>query len=47
MSFGSPDWQDWVLDEQQAIPLLQHAYEMGINTWDTVRLTVSSQRGRN
>ena len=36
MSFGSPNWQSWVLDEQRAIPLLHHAYEMGINTWDTV-----------
>lgn len=36
MSFGSSKWQSWVLDEEQAIPLLHHAYEEGINTWDTV-----------
>lgn len=25
----------WVLDEEAALPLLKHAYERGINTWDT------------
>ena len=34
MSFGSPDWQEWVLDEEAALPLLKHAYDCGINTWD-------------
>jgi len=36
MSYGSSKWQDWVLDEEQALPLLEHAYKRGINTWDTV-----------
>ncbi|KAL9129896.1 MAG: hypothetical protein Q9217_001796 [Psora testacea] len=35
MSYGSPQWQRWVLDEQKAVPLLLHAFERGINTWDT------------
>lgn len=35
MSFGSPDWQEWVLDEAAALPLLEHAYKVGLNTWDT------------
>ncbi|KAF2674773.1 Aldo/keto reductase [Microthyrium microscopicum] len=35
MSYGSSKWQEWVLDEAEALPLLQHAYERGINTWDT------------
>ncbi|KAI4721033.1 Aldo/keto reductase [Aureobasidium sp. EXF-10727] len=35
MSYGSSKWQDWVLDEEQALPLLKHAYDRGINTWDT------------
>ncbi|KAL9631306.1 MAG: hypothetical protein Q9164_005967 [Protoblastenia rupestris] len=34
-SFGSPDWQEWVLDEDKAIPLLRYAFQRGINTWDT------------
>lgn len=26
-----------VLEEDEALPLLEHAYKVGINTWDTVR----------
>jgi aryl-alcohol dehydrogenase-like predicted oxidoreductase len=36
MSYGSKDWQEWVLEEAEALPLLEHAYKVGINTWDTV-----------
>jgi aryl-alcohol dehydrogenase-like predicted oxidoreductase len=36
MSYGSRQWQDWVLDEEEALPLIEHAYKKGINTWDTV-----------
>jgi versiconal hemiacetal acetate reductase len=36
MSYGDPAWQDWVLKEEEALPLLEHAYKAGINTWDTV-----------
>lgn len=35
MSYGSPQWQDWVLDEEASLPLLKHAYDVGLNTWDT------------
>jgi predicted aldo/keto reductase-like oxidoreductase len=35
MSFGSPKWQEWVIDEAAALPLLKHAYDVGLNTWDT------------
>ena len=35
MSFGHPDWQSWVLNEEESLPLLEHAYKSGINTWDT------------
>jgi len=35
MSYGSSEWQQWVLNEDEALPLLKHAYEQGINTWDT------------
>lgn len=35
MSLGSSKWQDWVLDEAAALPLLKHAYDVGLNTWDT------------
>lgn len=36
MSYGDPDWQGWVLDEEKSLPLLEHAYKVGLNTWDTV-----------
>jgi aryl-alcohol dehydrogenase-like predicted oxidoreductase len=35
MSYGTSSWQPWVLDEDRALPLLEHAYKSGINTWDT------------
>ena len=35
MSYGSPEWQGWVLDEAESLPLLKHAYDVGIRTWDT------------
>jgi aryl-alcohol dehydrogenase-like predicted oxidoreductase len=35
MSFGSSDWQEWVLNEDAALRILEHAYKNGINTWDT------------
>lgn len=37
MSYGSSEWQPWVLNEADSLPLLEHAYKNGINTWDTVR----------
>lgn len=37
MSYGSDEWQPWVLNEAAALPLLKHAYDVGLNTWDTVR----------
>jgi aryl-alcohol dehydrogenase-like predicted oxidoreductase len=36
MSYGSKEWQKWVLEEDEALPLLEYAYKVGINTWDTV-----------
>ena len=35
MSFGDKRWVPWVLEEDEALPLLEHAYKAGINTWDT------------
>ncbi|KAB8213520.1 NADP-dependent oxidoreductase domain-containing protein [Aspergillus novoparasiticus] len=34
-SYGSSRWQEWVLEEEAALPLLKHAFNVGINTWDT------------
>ncbi|MCA9957032.1 MAG: aldo/keto reductase [Anaerolineales bacterium] len=35
MSYGTPDWRDWVLDEAAARPFIQRAVELGINFFDT------------
>lgn len=35
MSYGTSQWQQWVLNEDAALPLLKHAFDVGINTWDT------------
>ncbi|EJD45580.1 Aldo/keto reductase [Auricularia subglabra TFB-10046 SS5] len=35
MSYGSPLFMDWILDEEKSLPLLKAAYDAGINTWDT------------
>ncbi|THU78748.1 Aldo/keto reductase [Dendrothele bispora CBS 962.96] len=35
MSFGSPEWAKWVLDEEQSMEILNAAWDVGINTIDT------------
>ena len=35
MTFGSPSWRDWVLDEAASRPFIQRALEAGINFFDT------------
>ena len=35
MSYGSPDWRPWVLDEQAARPFFRQALDHGINFFDT------------
>ena len=35
MSYGSPDWRPWVLDEEAAGPFFRRALEAGINFFDT------------
>ncbi|MCJ1359493.1 MAG: hypothetical protein MMC33_009495 [Icmadophila ericetorum] len=38
MSFGHKSWQDWVIQEEEALPLLKAAYDKGLNTWDTANV---------
>lgn len=38
MSFGDRRWQDWVIEEDEALPLLKAAYDRGLNTWDTANV---------
>ena len=35
MSYGSPGWRPWVLDEEAARPFFRRAIEAGINFFDT------------
>jgi 1-deoxyxylulose-5-phosphate synthase len=35
MSYGSPAWRSWVLDEEAAQPFFRRAIELGINFFDT------------
>lgn len=35
MTYGSPQWRPWVMDEDASRPLVRHAVELGINFFDT------------
>ena len=35
MTYGSPKWRDWVLDEEASKPFIRRALEAGINFFDT------------
>ncbi|KAI0823789.1 Aldo/keto reductase [Trametes gibbosa] len=35
MSYGSPEWQQWVLGEEEGIKHIKFAYDHGITTFDT------------
>lgn len=35
MTYGNPEWRDWVLDEEHSRPFIQRALELGINFFDT------------
>ncbi|KAF9485933.1 aryl-alcohol dehydrogenase [Pholiota conissans] len=38
MQYGSPEWQDWVLGEEEAIKHIKAAYDAGIQTFDTANV---------
>ncbi|WP_423751426.1 aldo/keto reductase [Salinirarus marinus] len=38
MSFGSSDWREWVLDEEEGLELVDRAVELGINFFDTANM---------
>ncbi|KAJ7343383.1 NADP-dependent oxidoreductase domain-containing protein [Mycena albidolilacea] len=38
MSYGSPEWQDWVLPEEEGLKHIKTAYDAGINTFDTANV---------
>ncbi|WP_439589400.1 aldo/keto reductase [Hydrogenophaga sp.] len=35
MSFGSPTWRPWILDEEMARPIVRRAFELGFNFFET------------
>lgn len=35
MTYGSPEWRDWVLPEEESRPFFERALELGINFFDT------------
>jgi aryl-alcohol dehydrogenase-like predicted oxidoreductase len=35
MSYGTPKWRPWVLDEAESRPFVQRALELGVNFFDT------------
>ncbi|MFO7768620.1 MAG: aldo/keto reductase [bacterium] len=38
MSFGTPQWREWVLDEEASRPIIKSALEAGINFFDTANM---------
>lgn len=32
MSIGNPEWENWVIGADEALPLLKAAYDRGVNT---------------
>jgi len=35
MSYGTPEWEKWVLPEEESIKIIKAAYDAGINAFDT------------
>jgi aryl-alcohol dehydrogenase-like predicted oxidoreductase len=38
MSFGTSEWRDWVLDEEESYEFIDRAIELGINFFDTANM---------
>lgn len=38
MSYGDPRWDGWVKNEEESLPLLKAAFDLGISTWDTANI---------
>ncbi len=35
MTYGSKSWREWVLEEEESLPFIQRALELGLNFFDT------------
>ncbi|VDC06590.1 unnamed protein product [Peniophora sp. CBMAI 1063] len=38
MSYGTPEWQGWVLEEEESLKHIKYAYDHGINAFDTANV---------
>ncbi|MBN3803265.1 aldo/keto reductase [Paraburkholderia sp. Ac-20336] len=43
MSYGTPQWRPWILDEAASRPIVQRAVELGINYFDTADMYSAGQ----
>jgi aryl-alcohol dehydrogenase-like predicted oxidoreductase len=46
MSFGSPDWRGWVLEEAESRPIIERAIDLGINFFDTANMYSNGESER-
>ncbi|SMO58185.1 aldo/keto reductase [Halorubrum cibi] len=46
MSFGDPDWREWVLDEEEGKELVERALELGVNFFDTANMYSNGESER-
>ncbi|KAG2058406.1 Aldo/keto reductase [Suillus hirtellus] len=46
MSFGSPKWAPWVLDEEPSIKIMKAAWDLGVNTIDTANIYSNGESER-
>jgi aryl-alcohol dehydrogenase-like predicted oxidoreductase len=46
LSFGSSDWRPWVLDEDEARPIIERAIDLGVNFFDTANMYSAGESER-
>ncbi|SFH69243.1 Predicted oxidoreductase [Halorubrum aquaticum] len=46
MSFGDPDWREWVLGEEEGKELVERALELGVNFFDTANMYSNGESER-
>jgi len=46
MSFGTSDWRDWVLDEEESHEIIERAIDLGINFFDTANMYSAGESER-
>ncbi|KAF9474778.1 Aldo/keto reductase [Pholiota conissans] len=46
MSYGTPEWRNWVLPEEESIKHIKAAYDAGINAFDTANMYSNGESER-